>query len=826
MRSEYRTRVLYAAFSVVLVSACDSGGPQEPPPTPAITVSAAATSAEVLPGGTTTMVVNVTRSGGYTGAVNVTAEGTPSGVTIPAITIPTGSTSGTLSIAAAADANPASGAVTIRATGTGVTAQTTTFTLTVREPPGFALTLSPPSVSVLPGATATTTVNIARTGGFTSAVALTAAGLPTGVTASFEPASATGTTATMTVMVAAGTAAATHSITVQGDAPNMTQRTVTLSMQVTAAPTIGISLNPATLSVAQGASGTVAVTVTRGGGFAGAVTVRAEGLPAGVTIPDATIEAGANSANLTVSATASAALAATNITIRALGSGVADATATLNVTVTAASGFTLSVNPTSLSMQQGGSGTATVGLARTGGFTGAVNLTASGAPSGMSVTFNPASVTADQSTATVATTSAVAAGTYALTIQGAATGLPNQTATLNVTVTTDQTGGNVTWQFCPVSGVPIWVAAQDGAGGWTRVMGNANHEYTFQITNNGGIAYVVDNGGGSFSLTVDYGTRQELQVQGSGLCEAGTGQTKTVNGTVVGMGESDAVAFVGLGSSSATVIPFLGLSFTLEDVEPGLVDLVGARMNTNFQTNRLFIQRNLNPPNNSSVTVDFTGTNSFDPATANVTLGNLGSDAALMTSAFMTSNRTFTFLGVDEDASTATTRQFTGVPADRQVSGDVHWLTGFASAPGVDDPTHMRFVIHVFQTLADRAFSFGATMSAVTPNVVAAQPYARLRLSYPVQADYDSYFSADFEQSARDASVNMSAGYADGAGTVNLEVPDFSGVAGWDNTWGLRSGFQTEWTMTAMGVLSGSFLNPFADNTVMRMALRSGEITP
>jgi hypothetical protein len=826
MRIEYRTRLLYAALGAVLVSACDSGGSQEPPPTPAITVSVAATSAEVLPGGTTTMAVNVTRSGGFTGEVTVFAvEGVPPGVNFSVVTIPSGATSGTINIAAAANASPATSTVTIRATGTGVTAQTATFTLTVREPPGFALTLNPSSVSVLPGATATTTVNIARTGGFTGAVALTAAGLPTGVTASFDPASATGTTSTMTLTAAAGTAAATHSITVQGNASNMTQRTATLSVQVAAAPTIGIALNPATLSVAQGASGTVAVNLTRGGGFAGAVTVRAEGLPPGVTIADATIAAGANSANLTVSATAAAALAASNITIRALGSGVADATATLGLTVTAAAGFTLSVNPASLSIQQGASGTATVGLARTGGFTGAVNLTASGAPGGMTVSFNPASVTADQSTVTVSTTSAVAPGTYALTIQGAATGQPNRTATLTVTVTGGQTGGNVVWQFCPVSGVPIWVAAQDGTGAWTRVMGNANHEYTFQITNNGGIAYVIDNGGGNFSLTVAYGTRQELQTQGSGMCQAGTGQTKTINGTVSGLGEAD-LAFIGLGSSSTIVVPFLGLNFQLQDVEPGPVDLVGARLDATFRTNRLFIQRNLNPPNNSSVTVDFTGPNSFDPATANLTLGNLAGDEALVTSSFVTSNGTFTFLGFEADASTATTRQYTGVPADRQVAGDLHWIMGIASAPGVENPTHMRMVIHVFQTLADRAFSFGAAMSAVTPTVVASQPYARIRLSYPVQADYNSFWSAAFSQSTRDASVSMTTGYAGGAGTVNLEVPNFSGVAGWMDTWGLRPGFQTEWSMTAVGVPAGSILNPFADNTVLRMGLRSGQITP
>lgn len=44
------------------------------------------------------------------------------------------------------------------------------------------------------------------------------------------------------------------------------------------------AITPSTLSVQQGQSGTVNVTVARSGAFAGAVTGSVEGLPAGVTI--------------------------------------------------------------------------------------------------------------------------------------------------------------------------------------------------------------------------------------------------------------------------------------------------------------------------------------------------------------------------------------------------------------------------------------------------------------------------------------------------------------------------------------------------------------
>ncbi|MEV0645495.1 S1 family peptidase [Phytomonospora sp. NPDC050363] len=82
----------------------------------------------------------------------------------------------------------------------------------------FSLALSPTSVSVAPGTSATVTVNTQVTNGATQTVALKATGLPGGVGAVFAPASVTaGGSSTLTLTVAAGAAAGTSSITVTGD---------------------------------------------------------------------------------------------------------------------------------------------------------------------------------------------------------------------------------------------------------------------------------------------------------------------------------------------------------------------------------------------------------------------------------------------------------------------------------------------------------------------------------------------------------------------------------------------------------------------------------
>src|ERR1039458_2662476 len=83
--------------------------------------------------------------------------------------------------------------------------------------PGFSLSASPASVSVAQGSSGTSTITSTVTGGFDSAVSLTATGQPTGVTVGFSPTSITGDgTSTLTMTVASSTVAGTYSITVTG----------------------------------------------------------------------------------------------------------------------------------------------------------------------------------------------------------------------------------------------------------------------------------------------------------------------------------------------------------------------------------------------------------------------------------------------------------------------------------------------------------------------------------------------------------------------------------------------------------------------------------
>ncbi|CAN5659584.1 hypothetical protein BH23GEM9_BH23GEM9_23870 [soil metagenome] len=729
-------RYLHHSRSIVVLAlvlnACgESSGTQEPPPTPGITVAAGAAAVDVQPGGAATLNVNVTRTGGYTGAITVAAEGLPAGVTVGQATIGAGQTTAALAINATAAAVPGTTTVTLRGSGTGVSAATTTFALTVTQPPGIQITLNPSALSVQQGSSGNVTVNLTRQGGFTGAVTLTAENLPTGVTIAGATIAAGATNATLTVNAAVAAALATSNVTVRATGTGVTAQTAPLALTVTAVPVppaIAIVLNPAALSVVQGGSGSVTVNLTRQGGFTGAVTLTAENLPAGVTSAGATIAAGATNATLTVNAAAGATVGAAAVTIRATGTGVTAQTAPLALTVTTA-------------------------------------------PTG---------------------------------------------------------GGNVTFSFCEASatGIPLWFAAQDGTGAWTRVLPNANAEFTFQINaTRGGVAYASSDPGTTY-LTVFYLSRDEMQAVGPGVCGFPPGATRNVTVNIAGLGMFDQ-AIVSLGNSTNST---LGATPTvlLEGVAPGLVDLVGSRSSlggTGFTLNRIFIQRGLNPANNSTLNLDFNGPNSFAPVAANITINNLATDTAYSSVLFQTAGGT---LGTIMTIGTGTgnTVAFEGVPSNQMVAGDLHLVTVYASrgAPG----TSLRYSQFVLQTMADRTVTLGPELTQPTVTTVATQPYARLRADYTVQADYDTWFFANFGQAtpSRSTSIQMSTAYLGGAATAPLEIPALSGVDGWNNAWGPVAGVQVNWVVSATKFSTGNMTTPWADGMSWQSANRTGSITP
>ena len=237
---------------------------------------------------------------------------------------------------------------------------------------GFTLKASAATESLLPGKSATFTVAVSGTGGFTGTAALKAS-LPSGVSLSFTPAS-----------VKAGA-------------------TTTVALTVQAAPKLAVSLSVAKLTVVRGQSSTLNVTTTASGTFAGTIALSVTGMPAGVTAtlsPPSFAANGAGStlSTLTLKATTAAALASGTLTIKAAGDGLT-AQATSTVQVTAAPSMTLSLSPNAISMKSTASQQVIVTATPTGGADLPVSATPTsfqiaGLPTGVSSSWGSASLNA------------------------------------------------------------------------------------------------------------------------------------------------------------------------------------------------------------------------------------------------------------------------------------------------------------------------------------------------------------------------------------------------------------------------------------------------
>ncbi len=202
--------------------------------------------------------------------------------------------------------------------------------------PTASIALGAATGTILAGATTAVPVTLTRGGGFAGAVTVTATSLPTGVTSSTEMIAAGATTASITLTALTTAAAATGAaVSITGTGSGVTIAPQAFALSVTPVAGASLALSAAAGNVLAGSTGAVTVTLTRIGGFAGAVTVAAAALPTGVTVASQIIAAGATTATLTIAAASTAAAATTAISVTGTGTGVTITPQAYALTVTA-----------------------------------------------------------------------------------------------------------------------------------------------------------------------------------------------------------------------------------------------------------------------------------------------------------------------------------------------------------------------------------------------------------------------------------------------------------------------------------------------------------
>jgi hypothetical protein len=231
----------------------------------------------------------------------------------------------------------------------------------------------------------------------------------------------------------------------------------------------GLSVAPQTQAVAAGSNTTFTISTSAFNSFTGNISLSVTGLPAGVTasLNPSSIAAGSSS---TLTITAATNTLTGDYTFDIVGtSGSLTNLITASVNVTGGASFALSATPSSQTVTPGGNSSYVFNLTAASGFTASVNLSVSGLPANATGSFNPTSVSAaGSSTLTITTASNTPIGNFTFTVTGTSGSLTNTTnAILDIAsaagssnvISIDFAGADVAMASTEVGGVvaePNW----------------------------------------------------------------------------------------------------------------------------------------------------------------------------------------------------------------------------------------------------------------------------------------------------------------------------------------------------------------------------------
>ncbi len=438
----------------------------------------------------------VTMKSGFTGTVNLSVAGLPSGAT-GKFNPPSLSASGTSTLTVTTTSATPAGNYSLSILGTtGSLVQTLTAPLVVNTAAtDFSLSASPNAVTI--GQTVgsnigTSTITITSQNNFSSPVTLSAAGVANGVTAQFFPNPVT--------PAPDGTATSILTLTEitwpapSGNFPVIVTGTsgsevATSNLTLTVQPLLfELAAGDANVLLSRGTTGSFTVNAIGPASFTSPVTLSLTGLPSGVTAqftPNPMIPVLGYS-GATVYLTASSTAPAGVYFINLVGTSGSFSTSIngLQLTVTPA-GFTVTSSPTSISLAQGGKATSTITVTAQNGFAGKVGLNAWNLPDGLIAEFSPSSeLNVPRNGSATATLKLAAAksttlGTNTITIAGGFWSPTYSLMLYNLSIPVTVTGSSATFvtltnQF-NLSGIEPdgWVFSD-----YTRGMDNQGHAYS------------------------------------------------------------------------------------------------------------------------------------------------------------------------------------------------------------------------------------------------------------------------------------------------------------------------------------------------------------
>src|SRR5262249_1027350 len=196
-------------------------------------------------------------------------------------------------------------------------------------PPAFSLSATPSSQTVTAGSSASYTVTVTASNGFNGTVNLSVSGLPSGATATFNPASISGSgSSTLAISTSCSTPAGTYTLTIAGTIGSLSHSARVTLVVNAAANDFTIAASPALSTGTAGGGTSYTVNVGSGGCFTGTVNLGVTGLPSGATgsFNPTSISGGSGSSALTVSTSSATPTGAFTLTITGTSGGLTHST--------------------------------------------------------------------------------------------------------------------------------------------------------------------------------------------------------------------------------------------------------------------------------------------------------------------------------------------------------------------------------------------------------------------------------------------------------------------------------------------------------------------
>lgn len=268
----------------------------------------------------------------------------------------------------------------------------------------------------------------------------------------------------------------------------------------------------------------------------------------------------------------------------------------------------------------------------------------------------------------------------------------------------------------------------------------------------------------------------------------------TLSGQVKGLGPIDS-GVVYAGFDYVPVSPD-SPSYSFEELYWDLYDVVATRFDGSSAPSSIIIKRDVSVNQNQPVDFDFGGDDAFTPELRSVQINEdtLG-DSLRGGVTLSTDNYTYVPLG---QLVQGTSFNYAAIPAEKLGRDTSYYL--YAEAGDSLDGTTVS-IGRTLTTPVDSSLTLPEPLASASAVVGSNTPYLRPTATWsPYPGSKVSYTNSYYQFSeggSAFAFVYLREAWLPSAGEFTYTMPDFTGVAGWKNDWGLKPGTETSWDVTA-----------------------------